>query len=100
MDESQFTPPHTPACQRFGLPAEAPCQQCATIVVDRTSLYQCDEAIEVTVNDPKKIGAGSVTIQAATESDSVHITTGVHTVSTPIKSFTLPEVAPGVFRGT
>ncbi|HKB07369.1 MAG TPA: thrombospondin type 3 repeat-containing protein [Candidatus Polarisedimenticolia bacterium] len=100
VDESQFTPPHTPACQRFGQPGQAAGQQCATIVADRMSLYQCDEAIEVTVNDPKRIGAGSVTIQAATESDSLRITTGVNTVSTPVKSFTLPEVSPGIFRGT
>src|SRR5439155_15493870 len=100
LDESQFTPPHTPACQRFGQPGQAAGQQCATLVVDRTALYQCDEAIEVTVNDPKRIGAGSVSVQAATETDSIPITTGVNRVSMPIKSFPLPEVAPGIFRGT
>ncbi len=100
LDESQFVPPHTPACQRFGQPGQAAGQQCATLVVDRTALYQCDEAIEVTVNDPKKVNAGSVTVQAATESDSTQISTGVNTVSTPIKTFPLPEVAPGIFRGT
>jgi hypothetical protein len=100
VDESQFVPPHTPACQRFGTPGQAAGQQCATLVVDRTSLYQCDEAIEVTVNDPKVAGAPSVTVLAATESDSKPITTGVNRVNMPIKSFPLPAVAPGIFRGT
>ncbi len=100
VDESQFVPPHTPACQRFGQQGQAAGQQCATLVVDRTALYQCDEAIEVTVNDPKKAGAGTVTVQAATDSDSVQITTGKNRVNTPIKSFPLPEISPGLFRGT
>src|SRR5206468_325559 len=38
--------------------------------------------------------------QAATESDSTQITTGVHRVSTPIKSFPLQAISPGIFRGT
>ena len=100
VDESQFTPPHTPACQRFGQAGQAAGSQCATLVVDRTALYQCDEAIEVTVNDPKQAGAQFVTVQAATETDSVQITTGVNRVNTPIKSFPLPAVSPGLFRGT
>ncbi|HYS04579.1 MAG TPA: thrombospondin type 3 repeat-containing protein [Candidatus Dormibacteraeota bacterium] len=100
LDESQFAPPHTPACQRFGQAGEAAGQQCATIVVDRTVLYQCDEAIEVTVNDPKRPLDQFVSVQAATESDSTQITTGVDKVSVPIKSFQLPAVAPGLFRGT
>jgi hypothetical protein len=100
LDESQFVPVHTPACQRFGQAGQAAGQQCATLVVDRTSLYQCDEAIEVTVNDPKVAGAGSVSVLAATESDSKQITTGVNVVNMPIKSFPLPEVSPGIFRGT
>jgi Thrombospondin type 3 repeat len=152
LDESQFVPPHAPACNRFqnkctltgvtcttnaqctggvndvcqfqntcsltgvSCTTNAQCtggandvcvstgiqagQQCATIVVDRTALYQCDEAIEVTVNDPKKPLATSVIVQAATESDSTQITTGVNKVSVPIKSFTLPAVAAGLFRGT
>ncbi len=100
QDESQFVPPHTPACQRFGLPGEAAGQQCATIVVDRTNLYECDDAIQVTVNDPKRPTATSVVVQAASESDSKTISTGRGNVSVPIKSFTLPAVAPGVFQGS
>ncbi|PYT36163.1 MAG: hypothetical protein DMF52_08380 [Acidobacteria bacterium] len=100
VDESQFTPPHTPACQRLGQPGQAAGQQCATIVADRTTLYQCDEAIEVTVNDPKRIGANQVTVQAASDSDSTQINTGVHRVNVPIKNFPLLAVSPGIFRGT
>jgi subtilase family protein/thrombospondin type 3 repeat protein len=100
VDEGGFTPPHTAACQRFGMPGEAAGQQCATLVVDRTNLYECDEAIQVTVNDPKRIGVGSVNVLAASESDSKRVSTGVTTVSTPVKSFSLPEVAPGVFQGS
>src|SRR5262249_52016424 len=100
VDETQFVPPHTPACQRFGQPGQAAGQQCAPLVVDRTALYERDEAIEVTVNDPQKAGAGTVSVQAATESDSIQMTTGKEKISVPIKSFPLPEVAPGIFRGT
>jgi len=125
LDEGAFNPPHAPACNRFlnkctltgiACTTNAQCtggvndlcqtsnvsagQQCATLVVDRTDLYECDEAIQVTVNDPKRVGAGTITVQAATESDSTQITTGVIRVSVPIKSFSLPEVSPGLFRGS
>jgi hypothetical protein len=100
VDETQFVPAHTPACQRFGQPGQPAGQQCATLVVDRTQLYECDDALNVTVNDPKKAGQGSVTIQAATESDGTPFQTGLLTGILPVKSFTLPEVTPGVFRGT
>ncbi|HEU4400624.1 MAG TPA: thrombospondin type 3 repeat-containing protein [Candidatus Polarisedimenticolia bacterium] len=101
LDESQFSPAHTPACQRFGQTGQAAGQQCATLVVDRTRLYECDEAIGVTVNDPKRSGAGQVLVQAASESDRLRgIIAGGRNVNVPKKSFPLPEVAPGVFRGT
>ncbi len=101
LDESQFSPPHTPACQRFGQPGQAAGQQCATLVVDRTSLYGCDEAITVTINDAKRTGSGSVQVQAASESDNAgRISTGVEIVNVPKKSFSLPEITPGLFQGT
>ncbi len=101
LDESQFNPPHTPACQRLGQPGQAAGAQCATLVVDRTNLYECDDAITVTVHDPKRTGIGSVSVLAASESDSQRISTGVGNVSVPVKPpFPLPEISPGVFQGT
>jgi hypothetical protein len=102
LDESQFVPTRLPACQRFGQPGEAVGSQCATLVVDRTNLYECDEAITVTVNDPKKPTASSVTVLAASESDGTRLSTGVASVNVPVKSFTLPVVpgSPGLFRGS
>jgi hypothetical protein len=102
VDESEFSPPHTPACQRFGQPGQAAGEPCATLVVDRTHLYECDEAINVTVHDPKRAGAGTVLVEAASESDSTRITTGVISVNVPRKSFPLVETAPGsgIFKGT
>ncbi|HXH29037.1 MAG TPA: thrombospondin type 3 repeat-containing protein, partial [Candidatus Polarisedimenticolia bacterium] len=90
---------HTPACQRFGQPNQPAGQQCATLAVDRTALYECDDAVTVTVNDPKKAGAGSVQVLAASDSDARHFSTGVVSALHPIKSFTLPEVSPGLFIG-
>jgi hypothetical protein len=100
LDESQFVPAHTPACQRFGQPGQPAGQQCATLVVDRTSLYECDEALDVTVNDPKKAGQGSVTVQAASDSDGTPFFASNGNGILPVKTFTLPEVSPGVFRGS
>jgi hypothetical protein len=100
LDEGQFDPPRLPACDRIGPPGEATGQQCATLTVDRTSLYECDEALTVTVHDPKVSGAGSVEVLAATDSDGIPLTTGVATVNVPVKSFPLPEIEPGLFQGT
>jgi hypothetical protein len=100
VDESQFVPAHTPACQRFGQPGQPAGQQCATLVVDRTNLYQCDEALAVTVNDPKRAGQGTVQVKAASDSDGVLVTSGLVSVVTPAKSFTLTETTPGLFKGT
>ena len=101
VDEAAFVPAHTPACQRFGQAGQPAGQQCATVVVDRTSLYECDEALTVTVNDPKKAGQGTVSVQAASDTDGTAVLTGLGQASVPKKSFTLTETAtPGLFRGT
>src|SRR5262249_45046236 len=77
VDEGAFVPPHTPACSRFGTPGNPAGQQCATLSVDRTVLYECNDAVTVTVNDPKKAGAGSVQVLAASNSDARLFSTGV-----------------------
>ncbi|MEE9291538.1 MAG: S8 family serine peptidase, partial [Acidobacteriota bacterium] len=100
LDESEFNPPRTPACDRVGQPGESAGEQCATLTVDRATLYECDEAITVTVHDPKVLGAGTVQVFAATPSDGMPITTGVTTVDVPVKSFPLSEIEPGLFQGT
>jgi hypothetical protein len=55
---------HTPACDRFNLAGEPGGGQCATLTVDRTAIFECDEAIEVTVYDAKclSVGAGAITV--------------------------------------
>ncbi len=75
-------------------------QQCATLSVDRTALYECDESITVTVNDPKRAGAGSVIVLASSTSDSRQFSTGTITALHPRKSFSIPEVSPGLFVGS
>ncbi len=99
VDEGSFTPVHTPACQRFGQVGQPAGQQCATLSVDRVGLFECDESLTVTVNDPKRSGAGSVLVLAASDSDSRPFSTGVVTARHPVKSFTLTEVSPGLFVG-
>jgi hypothetical protein len=99
VDEGAFVPAHTPACSRFGQPGQPAGQQCATIMVDRTSLFECDESLKVTVSDPKVAGSGSVIVKAASDSDARLVTTGRGTALHPLKSFTLPEVSPGLFSG-
>ena len=99
LDESQFAPAHTPACARFGLAGQPAGQQCAALMVDRTALFECDEGLTVTVNDPKVAGAGSVVVRAASDSDARLVSTGKATALHPLKSFTLAEVSPGLFSG-
>jgi hypothetical protein len=99
VDEGSFIPAHLPACQRFGGQGQPAGQQCATLSVDRTSLFECDETVTVTVNDPKKAGAGSVQVLAASDSDARRFSTGVVTALHPVKSFGIPEVSPGLFIG-
>ena len=101
MDESQFNPPHTPACSRFGVPGEAAGGQCATVTVDRQNLYECESSIEVQVFDPHKTSATSVTVSVVTNSDAHDFVTARFSVQEPIKSFSLPAVqgSPGLFKG-
>jgi len=99
IDEAAFVPAHTPACQRFGLAGQPAGLQCATLMVDRTALFECDESLRVTVTNPKVSGSGSVQVKAASDSDSRQVSTGIGVALHPIKSFTLPEVSPGVFSG-
>ena len=99
VDEAAFAPAHTPACQRFGLAGQPAGQQCATLMVDRASLFECDESLRVTVHNPKVAGSGSVQVKAASDSDSRQVSTGIGVALHPIKSFTIPEVSPGLFSG-
>ena len=120
-DEGDFG--HTPACSRFGQPGQAAGGQCATVTVDRTTIYECEGTFEVMVFDAKCIvvgaGAGvplggacttdaqcgtggtctaaraSVQVAVTTDSDGVRVTTSQFDVMTPAsKRFTLPAV-PG-----
>jgi len=77
-------------------------QQCATLSVDRTSLFECNEALTVTVNDPKRTGVGSVQVLASSDSDSRPFSTGVVSALHPIKTFTLTETpaSSGIFIGS
>ncbi|HEU4403032.1 MAG TPA: thrombospondin type 3 repeat-containing protein, partial [Candidatus Polarisedimenticolia bacterium] len=98
VDESA-APPNglgkTPACQRFGQAGQPAGRQCATLSVDRATVFECDDTLTVTVNDPKRAGAGSVRVLAASDSDSRQLSNGVVTALHPLKSFTLTETAPG-----
>ncbi|MEK7799736.1 MAG: thrombospondin type 3 repeat-containing protein, partial [Acidobacteriota bacterium] len=95
---------HAPACSRFGAPGEPAGGQCATIAVDRTDLYECEEAVEITVVDPKlALGTPSVQVMIVTDSDSIQFSTIRFSVLTPnAKRFTLAAVPgeTGLFRGT
>jgi subtilase family protein/thrombospondin type 3 repeat protein len=96
VDENNGGP--STACNRFGPTGP---QQCATLAVDRLNLYECNETVEVTVFDPRRAASPSVTVFAASDSDSTPVSTGVVTARHPIKSFTLPAVqgSGGLFRG-
>ncbi|HZM70317.1 MAG TPA: thrombospondin type 3 repeat-containing protein [Candidatus Cryosericum sp.] len=98
VDETSFIPPHTAACSRFGLQGQPAGQQCGTLSVDRAALFECDDALTVTVRDPK--AGASVTVMAASDSDARLISTGKGTALHPLKSFTLPQVSPGLYIGT
>jgi hypothetical protein len=52
---------HPPACTRFGGPNQPAGGQCASLTTDRTTLYECDESMVVTVYDAKcrTIGLGN-----------------------------------------
>ena len=59
LDESAV--PGPPACLRFGGAGQPAGGACATVTADRTTLYECEESIEITVRDAKctAIGAGA-----------------------------------------
>jgi hypothetical protein len=101
VDEGAFVPAHTPACNRFGGAGQPAGQQCATLVVDRLNLYECNETIEITVNDPRRSAQPSVTVFGVTDSDNVSVPSGVIQAKHPRKSFSIPAVAgqPGLFKG-
>jgi hypothetical protein len=56
-DEAALGAP--PACSRFGGAGQPAGGQCAVVTVDRATLYECDESIEVTVHDAKCVALGS-----------------------------------------
>ena len=85
------------ACNRF-TPGGA-IQQCATLVVDRAALYECNESVEVTVVDPRAT-APSVTVFATSDSDRTPVPALNTTASHPRKSFLIPRVADGLYRGS
>jgi hypothetical protein len=125
LDESAFVPAHTAACQRYNTPGNPQGGQCATLTADRTTLYECDEGIEITLYDAKCLtgptpGAGcttdaqcgggdctadnaTVNVTITTESDSVPVDYQGQQVFYPTsKLFPLSAVvgSPGLFRGT
>jgi hypothetical protein len=101
LDESAFVPVHAPACSRFGGAGQPAGQPCATLAIDRLSLYECNETVEISVNDPRRSAQPSVTVFGVTDSDNISVPTGVIQALHPRKSFTIPAVAgqPGFFRG-
>jgi len=101
VDESAFVPAHPAACTRFGGAGQPGGQPCATLVVDRLNLYECNETVEITVNDPRRSAQPSVTVFGVTDSDNVSVATGIVQAKHPRKSFSIPAVAgqPGLFRG-
>jgi hypothetical protein len=115
----------TAACSRYNGTGQPQGGQCATLTADRTTLYECDEGLEITLYDSKCLtgpsagaactvdancGGGdcvadnpSVTVQITTESDSVPVDYAGQQVFYPnTKQFTLNLVpgSPGLFRGT
>ncbi|MFQ5877165.1 MAG: thrombospondin type 3 repeat-containing protein [Acidobacteriota bacterium] len=98
-DEEAFGDGRGPACTRFTAAGEG---ECATITVDRTNLYDCEEAIEITVVDPGNT-APSIEVAVVTDSDSVPFATLRFAVLTPNeKRYTLDAVpgSPGLYKGT
>ena len=81
---AQCTGGPSDTCQTSGVQAG---QQCATLSVDRTILYECNEAVTVTVNDPKRAGTGQVQVLAASDSDARQFSTGKITALHPRPDF-------------
>jgi hypothetical protein len=116
---------HSAACSRYNSAGNPSGGQCATITADRSTLYECDEAVEITVYDAKCVsgvplggacttgaqcGGGdctadnpSVNVSVVTESDSVVVDyQGTQVFYPNSKLFTLNAVpgSPGLFRGS
>jgi hypothetical protein len=88
------------ACTRFGGIGQPAGQQCATLNVDRMTLYECNESIGITVYDPRRAGVGNVTVFGVSDSDANTFSTGAVTAKHPKKSFSIPETStPGLFKG-
>jgi len=99
-DEVHPIPEPTAACTRFGGAGQPGGQQCASLTVDRMVLYECNETVGVTVDDPRRAGVGAVTVFGVTDTDSTAVSTGVVTAKHPRKSFQIAETTtPGVFKG-
>ena len=113
------------ACSRYNSAGNPSGGQCATITADRSTLYECDEAVEITIYDAKCIsgaplggacttdaqcGGGdctadnpSVSVSVVTESDAQVVDyQGTQVFYPNSKLFTLNAVAgsPGLFRGS
>jgi hypothetical protein len=116
---------HPAACSRYNSAGNPSGGQCATITADRSTLYECDEAVEITVFDAKCVsgvplggpctsdaqcGGGdctadnpSVNVSVVTESDSVVVDyQGTQVFYPNSKLFPLNAVAgtPGLFKGS
>ena len=99
-DEVHPIPEATAACTRFGGVGQPAGLQCATLSVDRLNVYECNETIGITVNDPRRAGVGTVNVFGVTDSDANLVSTGVTSAKHPRKSFPLAETStPGLFRG-
>jgi hypothetical protein len=92
-------PGGSPACSRFGGAGQPGGQQCATLTVDRLYIYECNETVGITVDDPRRAGAGSVIVRGVTDTDNTPLSTGTVVAKHPVKDFTIPEVSPGLFKG-
>jgi hypothetical protein len=82
-----------PACSRFGGAGQPAGTQCATITVDRSVLYECEESLRITVVDPSATTA-AVTVQIVTSGDSVPFVSDRFSVLAPDqKTYTLERIA-------
>ncbi|PYS95683.1 MAG: hypothetical protein DMF50_07715, partial [Acidobacteria bacterium] len=94
------------ACDRFSsiTPGTQAGGQCATITVDRTNLWECEDAVEITLVDPKIPSAQNVQVMIVTDSDANPITTLRFTALNPnAKRYTLdrvPNSDPPTFKGS
>ncbi len=108
---------HLPACSRFGGPGQPAGGQCATLVVDRTQVFDCAGPLTITVFDAKcrVVGPGATsTLGGACTTHAQCGTGGVCSAALPSvtalatspsdagKTVTLLAVAgsPGLYRGS